>query len=215
MFLLGLLMGLSGCGQSNRSPQTIPLPTETLPALAPGTTAIVDICDENPRYPGCPGAQELVPTVQDDAYRLGQTFADPLGRFALDYPTGWYTMTVTPDPADGVRVMDRPDLGETTRWISLHLFQNPDRASLSVWIAEHGVPWPGQVTEEEEGLINGVPVLRQRLENDDPDLGGPYIYALLWYPLGDHILLWTAWPGEQPEMLNLLERMVYSFRAYE
>lgn len=180
-----------------------------------GVDIPIDICDQDPQHPACVDLQQPTPTTLPGVPGMGQTFTDPLGRFALDYPTGWYTMTVTPDPADGVRVMDRPDLGETTRWISLHLFQNLDRASLSVWIAEHGVPWPGQVTQEEEGLINRVPVLRQRLENDAPDMGGPYVYALLWYPLGEHIVLWTAWPGEQPETCNLLERMVYSFRAHE
>lgn len=120
-------------------------------------------------------------------------------------------MTMTPDLSDGVRVMDAPSLQEAAHWVSLQVFQNPQRASLPVWIAEHGIPWPGEVTHQEEGWINGVPVLRQRLENNDPDMGGPYICALLWYPDEDLILCWTAWPGERAETLNLLEQMVSSF----
>ncbi|MCX7681118.1 MAG: hypothetical protein N2508_03980 [Anaerolineae bacterium] len=212
LFSLGLLMGLSGCGRSSEAPAATPLPTETLPPLAPGTTVIVDICQENPRHPACIGLQEPTPTAQGSNAEPWQTFIDPLGRFAFTYPTGWYTMTVTPDPSDGVRVMDAPDLQESTRWVSLQVFQNPHRASVQVWVAEHGVGWPGKVTEQKEDWINGVPVLRQRLENSDPNMGGPYIYALIWYPHEDLILRWTAWPGEQAETLKLLEQMVSSFR---
>ncbi len=182
--------------------------------LAKGVSAEIplDICDQDPQHPDCAGLQRPTPTISSDALELGQTFTDPLARFAFDYPTGWYTMTVTPDPSDGVRVMDASYLQESTRWISLQIFQNPRRASLRVWIAEHGIGWIGKVTEEEEGWINGVPVLRQRLENNDPDMGGPYVYALLWYPDEDSILCWTAWPGEQAETRELLEQMVSSFR---
>lgn len=205
IFLLGLF--LSGCGPNGQAFVTAPAPTETLPAIAPGTTAQVDICDVDPNHPDCIGLHRI-PTLQED---LGQVFVDPLGRFAFLYPNGWYTMTVTPDPSDGVRVMDAPYLQESTRWIALHVFQNPNRASLQVWIAEHGIGWLGTVTDQKEDYINGVPVLRQRLENHDPNMGGPYIYALLWYPYEEWILRWTAWPGEQAETLNLLERMVSSF----
>jgi len=204
-FLLGLFV--SGCVHSSEMLTAPPLPPETLPAVAPGTTAIVDICDQDPTYPGC-----IPATTQDQSTPVWQTFTDPEGRFEFDYPTGWYTMTVTPDPSDGVRVMDAPALQEATRWIALQIFQNPNRASLQVWIAEHGVPWPGEVTEEQEGWVNGIPILRQRLVNDDPNTGGPYIYALVWYPYEDLILRWTAWPGEQAEIRDLLEQMVSSLR---
>lgn len=209
LFYLSLLMALGGCQPAGSvSPTALPYPTETLPAIAPGTTVIIDICDADPDHPDCVGSHRTSEAPGD----LGETFIDPLGRFALDYPTGWYTMTMTPDPSDGVRVMDTLSLQEATRWVSLQVFPNPQQASLSVWIAEHGMPWPGEVTHQEEGWIHGVPVLRQRLENDDPDMGGPYVYALLWYPLGEHIVLWTAWPGEQAETLDLLERMASSLR---
>lgn len=203
----GLLVSLSGCGPGGQMPTVTPLPTETLPPLAPGVTVIVDICDQDPQHPACIGLQEPTPSTQG-----WETFPDPMGRFVFLYPTGWYTMTVTPDPSDGVRVMDAPSLQQSTRWVSVHVFQNPNRASLKVWIAEHGVGWPGTVTQEEEGDVNGVPVLRQRLENKDPDMGGPYIYALIWYPLEDWILRWTAWPGEEAETLDLLEQMISSLR---
>lgn len=204
-----LLVALGGCRPlSAVSPTVVPSPTETLPPIAPGTTAIIDICDANPNHPDCAGLRRT-PQAWGD---LGETFVDPLGRFAFDYPTGWYTMTMTIDPSDGVRMMDAPSLQEATRWVSLQVFQNPQRASLPVWIAEHGIPWPGEVTDQDEEWINGVPVLRQRLENNDPNMGGPYIYALVWYPYEDLVLCWTAWPGEQIETLSLLERMVSSFR---
>lgn len=209
---VGLLASLSGCGRSNETSTTVPPPTETLPALAPGTTVIVDICQANPAHPDCIGLQQPTPTAQSGHSESWQTFADPLGRFTFPFPAGWYTMTVTPDPSDGVRVMDASYLQASTRWFSLQVFQNPHRASLLAWVAEHGTGWIGEVTEEEEGLIGGVPVLRQRLENNNPDMGGPYIYALLWYPDGDSILCWTAWPGEQAETLELLEQMVSGFR---
>lgn len=209
---VGLLASLSGCGRSSEMPTTVPSPTETLPAVAPGTTVIVDICQENPAHPDCIGLREPMPTAQSSHFEPWQTFADPLGRFTFLFPAGWYTMTVTPDPSDGVRVMDAPYLQESTRWVSLQVFQNPHRGSLPVWIAEHGIGWIGEVTEEEEGWISGVPVLRQRLENDDPGMGGPYTYALLWYPDEAFVLRWTAWPGEQAETLELLEQMVSSFR---
>lgn len=202
-----LISLLSGCGLSNERPTVTPPPTETLPALAPGTTAIVDICQANPQHPDCVGLQKPTPPTQE-----WETFTDPLGRFAFLYPSGWYTMTVTPDPSDGVRVMDAPHLQESTRWVSVHVFQNPQRASIPIWVAEHGVGWPGKITWQEEGYVNNVPVLRQRLENDDPNLGGPYIYALLWYPLEEWILRWTAWPGQQAETNKLLEQMVSSLR---
>ncbi|MBC7227438.1 MAG: hypothetical protein H5T61_09405 [Thermoflexales bacterium] len=203
---LVLLLGLTGCGQSRETPTPSPSPTETLPALAPGTTVIVDICDQNPQHPDCVGLQTPAPSPE------WATFTDPLGRFVFLYPAGWYTMTVTPDPSDGVRVMDAPSLQESTRWVSVHVFSNTQRASLPVWVAEHGVGWVGEVIRQEEGYINGVPVLRQRLENKDPNLGGPYTYFLLWYPLEDWILRWTAWPGEQAETLDLLEQMVSTLR---
>lgn len=204
-FLLGLF--LSSCGPDSGASIATPRPTETLSAIAPGTTVIIDICQADPNYPDCAGLRRTL-TPRGD---LGQVFVDPLGRFAFLYPSDWYTMTVTPDPSDGVRVMDAPSLQESTRWVALHVFQNPNRASLQVWIAEHGIGWLGTVTDQEEGYINGVPVLRQRLENNDPNMGGPYIYILFWYPHEDWILRWTAWPGEQAETLHLLEQMVSSF----
>lgn len=178
--------------------------------IAKGVSIPIDICAQDPTHPDCAGLQPT-PTAMPGLPEMGQTFADPLGRFTFAYPTGWYTMTVTPDPSDGIRVMDAPSLQESTRWVSLQVFQNPQRASLPVWIAENGVIWPGEITEQEEGWIKGIPVLRQRLENDDPNMGGPYIYALLWYPYEDLIFCWTAWPGDQAETLNLLERMIFSF----
>jgi hypothetical protein len=205
LFLVSLFLG--GCGRSSGILAVVPTPTETLPAIAPGTTAIIDICQEDPTYPGC------IPTESKEPPASGwQTFTDPEHRFEFVYPTAWYTMTVTPDPSDGVRVMDAPYLQESTRWASLQVFQNPQRASLPVWVAEQGVGWPGEVTEQEEGWINNVPVLRQQLENNDPAMGGPYVYALLWYPYEDLILRWTAWPGDQAETLDLLEQMVSGFR---
>ena len=179
--------------------------------IAKGVSIPLDICSQDPTHPDCAGLYPT-PTALPGLPEMGQLFIDPAGRFTFPYPTGWYTMTVTPDPTDGVRVMDAPSLQESTRWVSLQVFQNTQRASLQVWIAEHGVGWPGKVTEQEEGLVNGVPVLRQRLVNDDPNMGGPYVYALLWYPYEDLILCWTAWPGEESETLNLLEQMVSGFR---
>lgn len=205
LFLLGLF--LNGCVRNSEVLTTPPPPTETLPAVAPGTTAIIDICDQEPTHPDC-----IPPETQDQSTADWQTFTDPENRFEFVYPNGWYTMTMTPDPSDGVRTMDAPSLEEANRWISVQVFQNPNRASLQVWIAEHGVSWPGVVTEEQEGWVNDVPVLRQRLENEDPSMGGPYIYALLWYPYEDLILCWTAWPGEQTETLSLLEQMASSIR---
>lgn len=178
--------------------------------IAKGVSIPLDICSQDPTHPDCTGLYPT-PTALPGLPEMGQIFTDPAGRFAFPYPTGWYTMTLTPDPSDGVRVLDAPSLQESTRWVSLQVFPNTPRASLQVWIAEHGVGWPGEVTEQEEGWINGVPVLRQRLENNDPNMGGPYVYALLWYPYEDWILGWTAWPGDEPETLNLLERMVSGF----
>lgn len=208
---MGLLAGLGGCGPASKMPTMTPPPTETLPALAPGTTVIVDICQENPDHPDCVGLRKPTPTTAGGGSQPWQTFTDPLDRFVFLFPAGWYTMSVTPDPSDGVRVMDAPYLQGSTRWVSVQVFQNPNGASLKVWIAEHGVGWPGVVTEEEEGYVNGVPVLRQRLENKDPDMGGPYTYALLWYPCDGLVLCWTAWPGEQAETLEVLEQIVSSF----
>lgn len=179
--------------------------------IAKGVGIPLDICSQDPTHPDCTGLYPT-PTALPGLPEMGWIFTDPAGRFTFPYPTGWYTMTLTPDPSDGVRVLDAPSLQESARWISLQVFPNTQRASLQVWIAEHGVGWPGEVTEQEEGLVNGVPVLRQRLVNDDPNMGGPYVYALLWYPYGDWILCWTGWPGEQAETLNLLEQMVSGFR---
>jgi len=204
LLLLGLF--LSGCGRSE-IPTTPPLVTETPPELAPGTTAIIDICDQDPMHPDC------IPAETQDQFNVWdwQTFTDPENRFEFDYPNGWYTMTMTPDPSDGIRIMDAPSLEEATRWVSLQVFQNPNQDSLQAWIAGHGQKWIGDVIEEQEDQVNGVPVLRQRLKNDDPNTGGPYIYALLWYPYKDLVLCWTSWPGEITEMINLLEQMVSNF----
>lgn len=195
-------LGLSGCGLKS-----------TLPSIAPGTEIvidIVDICMQDLAHPGCPDCVGLRESSQTEAW---QTFSDPLGRFVFSYPADWYTMTVTPDPADGVRLMNAPSLEEATQWISLQIFPNPQRVSLTVWVAEQGVNWPGEIIDyQEEGQINGVPVLRQLLVNKNPETGGPFIYALLWYPLGENILQWTAWPGEITETLDLLDRIVHSFR---
>lgn len=178
--------GLSGCRLRS-----------TLPPIAPGTDAIIDICIEDPTHP------DYVPW---------QTFSDPLGRFTFGYPTDWYTMTVTPDPADGVYLMNAPSLEEATEWISLLVCQNPKRLSPAVWVAERGVSWPGEIIDSQENQIGGVPVLYQRLKNDDPATGGPFIYTLVYYPLGENMLEWTACPGDRTETLDLLERILYSFQ---
>ncbi|WP_448593475.1 hypothetical protein [Thermoflexus hugenholtzii] len=175
--------------------------------IAEGISIPIDICEAYPDHPDCRGLHAPTPP-----HHLMNRFVDPLGRFVFFYPTGWYTMTVTPDPSDGVQVMNAPSLQESTRWISLHVFQNPHRASLSVWLAEQGPGWPGSVTEQKDEVINGVPVLIQRLENNNPDMGGPYVYTLLWYLHEDWVLRWTAWPGEQDEVVELLRQIVYTFR---
>lgn len=189
--------------------------------LAPGVDVPIDICDVEPdRYPDCivfgdvERLREPTPTAMPGVPEAAQTFTDPLGRFAFDYPAGWHAMPVTPDPADGIQVMNAPSLDESTQWISFNVFLNAELASLPVWVAEHGQVWSGQVTATDEDVIMGIPVLRQWLENDTPAVGEAYVYALVWAPFGEHVLLWTAWPGDQPEMLNLLERMVTGFRAW-
>lgn len=189
--------------------------------LAPGVDVPIDICDmESDRYPDCIAfgnverLREPTPTAMPGVPEAAQTFTDPLGRFAFDYPASWHTMPVTPDPADGIQVTNASSLDESTQWVSFNVFLNADLASLPVWVAEHGQVWAGQVTATDEDVIMGIPVLRQRLENDTPAVGNAYVYALVWAPFGEHVLLWTAWPGDQPEMLNLLERMVTGFRAW-
>ncbi len=184
--------------------------------LAPGVEALIDICQVNPIHPDCGGMLSPTPTALTGVPEEWQTWADPAGRFSFDFPAGWHTLSVTPDPADGVQVMDASSLDEATWWISLNIFANPEQASLSIWLAERqGQVWVGQVAEEQEDIINGVPVLRQRLENIAPTIGDPYVYALMWQPVGEYVLLWTAWPGEEPETLNLLERMVSGFKSNE
>lgn len=205
LLLLGWL--LAGCQQANTAPATAVPPTDTLPAIAPGTTAIIDICQQDPSHPDCAGRQTPCPCAAN-----WQTFADPQGRFTFEYPAGWTSMGMTPDPSEGVRVMDAPSLQQATRWVALQVFPNSKHASLRLWVAENGPMWVGDVTGELDDSVNGVPVFRQRLENKDPSAGGPYTYALLWYPRGDWVLAWTAWPGEQIETLSLLEQMVSTLR---
>jgi hypothetical protein len=189
--------------------------------LASGVEVPIDICQVEPdRYPDCitfgdvERLREPTPTAMPGSPEGLQTFTDPLGRFAFDYPAGWHAIPVTPDPADGIQVMNAPSLDQSTQWISFNVFLNEDARSLPVWMAEHGKVWAGQVTATDEDIIMGVPVLRQRLENDSPATGDPYVYSLVWVPYGEHVLLWTAWPGDRPETLNLLERMVTGFRAW-
>jgi hypothetical protein len=184
--------------------------------LSPGVDIAVDICQVNPLHPDCFGLRPATPTAMPGVPEEWQTWTDPAGRFAFDYPAGWHTLPVSPDPADGVQVLDAPSPEEASWWISFNIFPNPEQASLPVWLAEgRGRVWAGEVTAEHEAFINGVPVLCQQLENDTPSVGDPYTYALIWWPTSEYILLWTTWPGDQPETLNLLERMVSSLRNYE
>ncbi len=185
--------------------------------LAPGVDVPIDICQVDPAHPDCAGLRSPTPTTLPGAPAEMQPYDDPRGRFAFYYPMGWYVLPVSPEPDIGVQVLDAATLNEATRWISLNVFPNPERASLPAWLAAgHGRVWAGQVTEEREDVINGLPVLRQQLENNAPSGGDPYVYALIWQLAreGEEVLLWTAWPGDQPEMLNLLERVVTGFRAW-
>ncbi len=183
------------------------------PAAPVTSTPVVDVCVAGPLRPECTGRQPA-PAAIPGVPEAVQTFADPLGRFAFDFPAGWHTLP-KPSEGDGVLMMDAPWREEATQWIDLWVGMNPERASLPVWIAERGMPWPGEVVFQEEGWINGVPAVRQRLEGDDPNMGGHYVYALVWLPAGTDILLWTAWPGDRPETLNVLERMVSGVRSHE
>ncbi|GIK53510.1 MAG: hypothetical protein BroJett014_24830 [Planctomycetota bacterium] len=183
--------------------------------LAPGVTIPLDICDVNPVHLDCVGMHDPTPTMMLEISPTLLTFTDSLGRFAFDYPFGWSTAPLTPRPEDGIQVLDGPSLAQANRWISLTVFPNPDQLPLSDWVAEKGYVYSGIVIEETEDMINTVPVIRQTLQNEAPKSGEPYTYAMIWWSQGDNILLWTAWPGEQSETLNILERMVTGFRSFE
>jgi hypothetical protein len=184
--------------------------------LAPGVAIAVEVCQVNPIHPDCAGILPPTPLALPGVPNTLQTYIDPLGRFTFDYPEGWYTLPVSPDAAAGIWVLDAPSLEEATQWVSFDVFPGPEQQSLQEWFADgHEQIWAGQITETREDTINGIPVIRQRLENNNPTTGVPYVYTLIWWPAGEHFLLWTAWPGEQPETLNILERLVTGFRHTE
>lgn len=184
--------------------------------LALGVDIAVEICQVNLIHPDCAGTLPPTPLALPGVPHALQTYIDPLGRFTFDYPDGWYTLPVSPSAAAGIWVLDAPSLEEATQWVSFDVFSKPEQMSLEEWLADgKGDVWAGQITESHEDLINGTPVIRQRLENNNPTTGQPYVYTLIWWPAGEYFLLWTAWPGTQPEMLNILERMVTGFRHTE
>jgi len=182
--------------------------------LAPGVDMAIDICQVDPFHPDCAGLRPPTPTAMPGVPEEWQTWTDPTERLAFDYPAGWQVMPVRLDAGDGIQVMNAPSPAQATQWVRFHVFLNPDAASLPVWIAERGPVWDGEVTATDADILMGVPVLRQRLENDAPGVDEATVYALLWVPYGEYVLLWTAWPGDQPETLNLLERMVSGFRVW-
>ncbi len=176
--------------------------------------SLVHICDTEPFSLECTGPHATTPTAVPGATDILQTFDDPEGRFEFDLPGDWHLHPMA-DPGMGVTIVDAPFREDATRWIELWVATNPERASIAAWIAENGLPWPGEVTAQDEGWVHGVPVLRQRVEGDNPQAGGHYIYALLWYPAGDVLLLWTGWPGDEPGVLNLMERMAWGVRGHD
>jgi hypothetical protein len=182
--------------------------------LAPGVDMAIDICQVDPFHPDCAGLRPPTPTAMPGVPAEWQTWTDPTERLAFDYPAGWQVMPVRLDAGDGIQVMNAPSPAQATQWVRFHVFLNPDAASLPVWIAEWGPVWDGEITATDEDLLMGIPVLRQRLENEAPAVDDATVYALLWVPYGEYVLLWTAWPGDQPETINILERMVIGLRTW-
>jgi hypothetical protein len=182
--------------------------------LAPGVDMAIDICQVDPFHPDCAGLRPPTPTAMPGVPAEWQTWTDPTERLAFDYPAGWQVMPVRLDAGDGIQVMNAPSPAQATQWVRFHVFLNPDTASLPVWIAEWGPALDGEIIATDEDILMGVPVLRQRLENDAPGVDEATVYTLLWMPYGEYVLLWTAWPGDRPETINILERMVTGFRVW-
>lgn len=203
-----LLIGCSGQAPNVSAPPPTLNAEATLPPIAPGVAGPVEICDVQPHHPDCAGLQ----TNKGQIPEGWATYTNPQKRFALSYPADWQTMSVTPDPADGVRVMDAPSVQEATAWISLQFFQNPDRASLPVWIAENGPLWIGEVTETQEIHLNGSPVLQQTIVNQDPASGGPYTYTVFYAEDDTFIRCWTVWPGEDNGTMDLAYQIMATYR---
>ncbi len=178
-------------------------------------TVPLEICEVDPVHLGCLGLHDPTPTLMAAISPTLQTFTDTLGRFAFDYPVGWYTLPVTPRLEDGIQLLDAPLLNQASRWVTFDVFTNPDKIPLSLWVSMRGAVWSGKIVAEQEDVINEVSVIRQTLQNENPTISEPYVYALIWWAQGENILLWTAWPGEQAETLNLLERMVTGFRTLQ
>ncbi|MCZ7671799.1 MAG: hypothetical protein M5U34_34055 [Chloroflexi bacterium] len=191
--------------------------------LAPGVTVPIDICQVEPTHPDCAGLLlPPIPTAMPGSPEELVVWHDSLNRFFFLYPADWYTATIAPSPIDGVQFSNAPTLQEATQWVEFDVFPNPEDVSLTEWLAAgHGHVWAGEITEEYEDIIEDIPadlpIVRQRPENKDTETGESYVYQLIWVPTKSkkNFLLWTAYPGDQPEMLNLLERIVVGFEDYE
>ncbi len=96
--------------------------------------------------------------------------------------------------------------------ISVGSYENAVGASLIVWLAEYGPDLPGEVVAEYEETIRGQPFLRQHVLL--PAAGGePATESIrLWIGAGDRVTLWTASPGGQPEVVDLVMYMASTMR---
>ncbi len=144
---------------------------------------------------------ETIPGAADEILFPGfpenwQGYSMPGLDLEFDYPSDWqveileYGLQMHSD----ARAMQ----------ISVGSYENAVGASLVVWLAEYGPDLPGEVVAEYEETIRGQPFLRQHVLL--PAAGGePATESIrLWIGAGDRVTLWTASPGGQPEVLDIV-----------
>ncbi len=138
-----------------------------------------------PLYPGFPESWSAV--------------AQPSSGLTFDYPADWQ-LEIT-ETAVYLFPADR------TFWFVIESHPNPVNASLAVWLAEYGPTQPGDILSESEETSAGNPALRQQVvfPESNGQLTGETI--ILWVAVGDHIVQWTAQPGDQAETHDLLTYM--------
>lgn len=136
---------------------------------------------------------------------LTDTYVDPLGRFVLPIPEGWQTIPAGPmAPEVGVYVMDGSEPYSAPRWVQLLAYALEEGKTSLEEAATRGL-WPGEITDLGKSMLGDREIIRR------PVTGPPH-YHVIWMLWGKEALAGSAWPGQDPAMIALLEAMLTGMR---